>query len=228
MKPAFRYLIVALLLVAAGTVMVRAGQLERRVTEARKQLLTLRYDGPAEEYDQIERSIGYLRAMPVASGLSAEIREQRAVAQYWLADYSSLQHDAAPSGEATAQNADLLLLSANAAYRSIDFDDPQVVQHLEGVLGQYAEVLKRDPNRFDAAYNYQFVSRTHDALASARGGRPGAKAQKSIAAARQPSTQTIHGRKGAPPIGMRMNEFKVIVPQRSDERKEQPEAGKGG
>jgi len=27
---------------------------------------------------------------------------------------------------------------------------------------------------------------------------------------------------------MKMNEFKVIVPQRSDERKEQPEAGKGG
>ena len=25
-----------------------------------------------------------------------------------------------------------------------------------------------------------------------------------------------------------MNEFKVIVPQRSDERREQPEAGKGG
>jgi hypothetical protein len=228
MKPAFRYLIFALLLLAAGASLFAVGQIERRVTNARKQLLTMKYDAPADEYERIERSTSYVRGLPWIAGLGANVREQRATAQYWQADYPSLEREATPGGEATAQNADLLLLAANAAYRSIDFDDGQAVQHLEAVLGQYAEVLKRDPERFDAAYNYQFVARAHDALASTRGGRPGAKAQKSIAAARQPSTQTIHGRRGAPPVGLRMNEFKVIVPQRSDERKEQPEAGKGG
>ena len=39
---------------------------------------------------------------------------------------------------------------------------------------------------------------------------------------------TLHGRPGEVPPGADMNEFKVIVPQRSDERREQPEAGKGG
>lgn len=228
MKPAFRYLIVALLLLGAGTALVRAGQLERRVTDAHKFLLTMKYDAPAEEYDRIERSVGYVSSLPWVSSLTADVREQRAISKYWQADYPSLERETTPSGEATFQNADLLLLTANAAYRSIDFDDPQAVQRLEGVLGQYAEVLKREPGQFDAAYNYQFVARTHDALASMRTARPPAKAQKSVAAARQPSTQTIHGRRGAPPVGMRMNEFKVIVPQRSDERKEQPEAGKGG
>ena len=227
MKPAFRYLIVALLLLGAGTALLRAGQLERRVTEARKYLLTMKYDAPADEYDRIERSTSYMRGLPWVSSLTADVREQRATSKYWQADYPSLEREATPS-EATPQNADLLLLTANAAYRSIDFDDPQAVRHLEGVLGQYADVLKREPGRFDAAYNYQFVARTHEALASTRTARPTAKAQKSVAAARQPSTQTIHGRRGAPPVGMRMNEFKVIVPQRSDERKEQPEAGKGG
>jgi hypothetical protein len=227
MKPAFRYLIVAILLLAAGGALLAAGQLERRVLDARRYLLTMQYDAPSDEYERIERSISYLRSLPWMTGMSADVREQRATSQYWQADYPSLERES-PGGEATTDNADLLLLAANAAYRSVDFDDPQAVQRLEAILGQYAEVLKRDPNRFDAAYNYQFVARTHDALASMRTARPPAKAQKAVAAARQPSTQTIHGRRGAPPVGMKMNEFKVIVPQRSDERKEQPEAGKGG
>jgi hypothetical protein len=38
----------------------------------------------------------------------------------------------------------------------------------------------------------------------------------------------LHGRAGAPPQNISMAGFKVIIPQRSDERTESEEAGKGG
>ena len=108
MKPAFRYLIVAILLLAAGGALLAAGQLERRVLDARRYLLTMQYDAPSDEYERIERSISYLRSLPWMTGMSADVREQRATSQYWQADYPSLERES-PGGEATTDNADLLL-----------------------------------------------------------------------------------------------------------------------
>ena len=101
------------------------------------------------------------------------------------------------------------------------------MQRLEGVLGQYSDVLRRGPWQFDAAYNYEFLARRRDALIRARSQKPGQRARQAAAEAALPP-HTLHGRPGDVPPGADMNEFKVIVPQRSDERREQPEAGKGG
>jgi len=92
------------------------------------------------------------------------------------------------------------------------------------VLGQYADVLRRAEWQFDAAYNYEFVARRRDVLIRARAARNAEK--REVTPPRFPDT--IHGRAGSVPPGTDMSEFKIIVPQRSDERREQPEAGKGG
>jgi hypothetical protein len=44
----------------------------------------------------------------------------------------------------------------------------------------------------------------------------------------QPAEQTLHGRQGATPEQSDMREFKIIIPQRTDERAQQPDAGTGG
>jgi hypothetical protein len=38
---------------------------------------------------------------------------------------------------------------------------------------------------------------------------------------------TIHGRPGGPPKNADMNQFKIVVPKRSDERDNNPEGGQG-
>ena len=43
-----------------------------------------------------------------------------------------------------------------------------------------------------------------------------------------PSGPTLHGRPGGPPPASDMSQFKIVIPKRGDERKENPEAGKGG
>ena len=43
-----------------------------------------------------------------------------------------------------------------------------------------------------------------------------------------PSGPTLHGFPGAPPKGTDMSQFKIVIPKRGEERKDNPEAGKGG
>src|SRR5258706_1283635 len=109
-----------------------------------------------------------MRGVPMASTMDTDLREQRATSAYWTADYTALQPEGDAEGAPSDQDPGLLLLAANAAYRRIRPDEPprQAAEKLEALLGQYAEVLKRDPSRFDAAFNYQFVAKVRSGLAS--------------------------------------------------------------
>jgi hypothetical protein len=226
MKAVFGYLIPAVLLLVVGVLLWTTGRFERRVVNAGKELVMMRYDVPQSEYDAIERSIRFVRGAPWFAVMNAAVREQRATARYWLQQYSSLALPTDASGEILEQNPEIVLLAANAAYRSTPLDGraAEVVPQLERLLEQYALVLARDPDRFDAAYNYEFVSRVRDGFIRAPGRKPAA----GISPPRRPALQTIHGPQGRLPAGVEFNEFKIIVPQPDDERKEQPEAGRGG
>ena len=43
-----------------------------------------------------------------------------------------------------------------------------------------------------------------------------------------PSGSTLHGKPGGPPPATDMNQFKIVIPKRGEERKDAPDAGKGG
>jgi hypothetical protein len=72
----------------------------------------------------------------------------------------------------------------------------------------------------DAAFNYELATRMRTTLERAR---PGAKPEPKQSAA----PTTIHGRQGGPPKAVDMNEFKIVIPKRSDERDQNPEGGQG-
>jgi hypothetical protein len=94
----------------------------------------------------------------------------------------------------------------------------------------YAEVLRRSPDSADAAYNYEYAIRTRDALAKARpGAKPAAapKASTAIAESDIPTGPTLHGHPGGPPPKTDMAQFKIVIPKRGEERKDDPQAGKG-
>jgi hypothetical protein len=226
MSRVLRYLVPGLLFIVVGFVLSATGGLERRVVDTRKHLLTLNYAAPADEHEDVERTIRYAQAAPWIAPMRAEVREQEATSRYWQSEYGALALPVNESGETGETDAEILFLAANAAYRTMPAgaSGAQGIQQLERILGQYVEVLKQDPTHFDAAYNYEYVARVRDGLARARGGRPDPK----VANALKPAARTIHGMTGRIPPGQDMSDFKVIVPQRSDERKEQPEAGKGG
>ena len=73
----------------------------------------------------------------------------------------------------------------------------------------------------DAAYNYELATRMRTTLERAR---PGAKPEPKPHDRRRP---TIHGRQGGPPKDADVNQFRIVIPKRSDERDQNPEGGQG-
>ena len=95
----------------------------------------------------------------------------------------------------------------------------------------YADVLKTSGGQADAAYNYELAVRTRDALARSRPGTPLKAASKTPPAADEgdlPAGSTLHGKPGGPPPTVNMNQFKIVIPKRGEERNDAPDAGKGG
>ena len=83
-------------------------------------------------------------------------------------------------------------------------------------MKSYVDVLKTSPGHAEAAYNYEFVVRRRNLLV-----------QSSLASTIKPDAPaTIHGRPGGPPKANNFEQFRIVIPRRSEER-EDPEASKG-
>lgn len=205
----FAQAVIVLLLVAAGAILWRSSEMERRLAAAERDLAMLRYEQAAAGARQPGGRIAAL--MPGAGRVTADARTLESTAQYWRGDY-----------EAVAENADAKLLAANAAYRSMRKAGGSwqaVVGKMDSLIKQYAEILRDDPANAEAVFNYEYMVRLRQVIA----------ARKSPVAAFDAMDQglTIHGFAGAPPEEADMKKFKMIVPMRPDERLEAEKAGKG-
>jgi hypothetical protein len=229
MKAVFRYALLGVLLAAAGVGFRTTGQLERRLIDAQKQLVTLKDTAPLTEDADLERSIHRLTFLPWIANIETNMHEQQAASKYWLSNYASLGLQRDSNGEPTEKDPLILLETANATYRTIKRvgNDPLIVKQLNSVMDIYAEVMKRDPGNRDAAYNYEFVTRVRDSLSHPPAPKPGERVRTINTATKAPPKQTVHGIQGAPPNSDDTSPFKILVPKQGDERKEDPEAGKG-
>jgi hypothetical protein len=213
-----RNVVGAVVVVGIGAGLWAAGQLQSRHATARRAFLMMRYAAPIEEYDAVEPIAGFL---PASS--RDDLQTRRAESQYWLQQYSLL---ARPSDRERGDDADVpvaahLMVIANAAYREIAGTLNE--DRLERVARLYLDVLERDPERIDAAYNYEFIIRRRDALTRDRA----AKRRPNASPAGPRAESTLHGTPGAAPAQTNMGDFKIIVPQRPEERRAQPDAGAG-
>ena len=201
--------ILAVILAVIGLILWRAGELEHRVAAAERELATLRYAKAGEIAAEPVSRIA--RLMPGEDRTIADAKILGANSEYWQMDYN-----------AVAAKPDVKLLAANAAYRAARRDGgpwQAVVGRLDTLAKNYADVLREEPNRTDAAFNYEYIVRLRAAIAARR--QPVAP----VDAAQ--SDLTIHGREGAPPAESDTKKFKMIVPMRPDERLEAEKAGKG-
>jgi hypothetical protein len=205
----FAQAIIALLLLAAGAILWRSSEMERRLAAAERDLVMLRYSDAATGAQQPGGRIASL--MPGAGRTTADAKSVATTAAYWQGDY-----------EAVADNTDAKLLAANAAYRNMRKAGGSwqaVVGRMDTLVKQYAEILRDDPNNMEAAFNYEYVVRLRQVIAARK--QPVAPVDATDAGL------TIHGFAGAPPEEADMKKFKMIVPMRPDERLEAEKAGKG-
>lgn len=150
---------------------------------------------------------------------------QKATGDYWLRRYETL-------ARAQTGNPDPLIMhtAASAAYRLARQGGEvgqAAAQKLDPVIEAYGEVLKADPTHPDAAWNYEFVSRTRDVIARARLAGRNRSAPDAPGMLPPPAGRTVHGLPGAPPPDVKTDEFDTIAPLDYGDREAQPEATPG-
>jgi hypothetical protein len=197
------------------------GRSERDLAELHADVATLRFAAAADRAVTFKPIPGQDLLPGIGGVVGANSRDDRATADYWRPVRSPgrgarCRRRGRRAGPAAAAP------RVNAAFRTTQtesVDRTTSLKRLEDVVKAYADVLKTSPDA-DAAYNYEFVVRTRNTLARA----PSVAAKPAV----PPAAPALHGRAGAPPQNVSMAGFKVIIPQRSDERTESEEAGKGG
>jgi len=236
MKSVVGPIFLAVLLFIAGAAFWIAGHTERRLAEMHQQLATLRYANAMNEGDEVDDSMGLARRLPrVGDALASDTRNERALAQYWSFDYSGLEPKRDAAGALTESDPSLVLVEANADFRGAQRagDRGEMLRRLDRAVKTYADVLKSNPSA-DTAYNYEYVARLREAAQRARpsarpeGNRLAQKVARTSTDRDLPSGPTLHGYPGGPPKGTDMSQFKIVIPKRGEERKDNPEAGKGG
>jgi hypothetical protein len=230
MKSAAGGTVVAVLLFVVAVACWSEARVVRSVADAHRRLATLHYDAD----DGLDRAASVWNRLPWPAGASEDdVRRQRATTSYWREQYQSLMDLTLATGAGTLTDPHMLLVAANAAFRASQSelsDRKTGVGRLDTLMLSYADVLRRDPNVTDAAYNYEYLSRLRDTLA--KGPAPRGRTQEKSPGPEDvtvdlPSGPTIHGRPGAPPAGAEMSDFKTITPMRFDEREDQIEPGRG-
>jgi hypothetical protein len=236
MKSIVAPLVVAIVLALGGAAFYVTGESETRLADAHKRLALLQYQAAADATEEAEKNtmlMDLTKRMP-AAGLDpeADVRDVRAAADYWRSNYAALAPKRDAGGMLTEKDPELLFLSANAAFRASQTSDRvDTLRRLDTVVKTYADVLKNSPGHVDAAYNYEFAVRMRDTLGKQRPGAAKAAAQRANADAADsdlPSGPTLHGKPGGPPPQVNMNQFKIVIPKRGEERNDAPDAGKGG
>ncbi|OLD18326.1 MAG: hypothetical protein AUJ01_07755 [Acidobacteria bacterium 13_1_40CM_3_65_5] len=236
MKSVVGPFVIAVLLALAGAAFWMAGQTERRLAEVHQQLAVLRYGDAMNDDEDVDASLGVARRLPrVGESLANEVRNERALAQYWQTEYAAIEPKRDASGIITETDPQLLLVGANAEFRASQHatDRADTLRRLDRVVKTYGDVLRTQSSP-DVSYNYEYAVRLRENLS--RGRQTPLKssdtrvAQKTAAEAASdlPVGPTLHGYPGGPPKGTDMSQFKIVIPKRGEERKDNPEAGKGG
>lgn len=228
-------LVIAVVLALAGAASYTMGQTEQRLADVHKQLATLRFVAAGAGSTDVEQALGFEQRLPVVGQEAAsDVRDVRATSAYWRSDYPSIAPQKDAGGIVTDTNQTVVFLAANAAFRASQSSDRlDSLRKLDTAVKNYADVLKNSPGHLDAAYNYEYAVRLRETLAHPK---PGAKmaavapkpAAVDEAGADLPAGPTLHGRPGGPPPAANMSQFKIVIPKRGEERKDAPDAGKGG
>ena len=204
----FGQALIAIVLVAAGAILWRSSEHERRLAAAERDLVTLKYGDALQAAAQPG---GRLANLMPGSSATADAKSLASTAGYWSGDYDK-----------AIENPDAKLLAANATYRKIRLQGGSwqaVVGRMDSLVKQYAEILRENPNNTEAAFNYEYIVRLRSVLAARKQVVPPFSAKA--------NGLTVHGFPGAPPEESDMKKFKMIVPMRPDERLEAEKAGKG-
>jgi len=230
MKPVVVRLVLAVVLFGAAAAFWAEAKVARRVADAYQRFATLKYDVD----DRIGDPTSMLDRVPLPmETVGRSVRRHRATVSYWRNEYGALTAQLeASEQQALAADPALMLIRANASFRGslTKLGETAILERLDGIISDYADVLRASPSSVDASYNYEYVVRFRDKIAKLRPrdrltkGLP--PTEPEILSVDLPSGPTIYGRPGGPPPEIPGNQFKTLAPMPYDER-EETDPGRG-
>jgi len=242
MKSVIGPVLVAIVLAVAGGASWAVGNTETRLVGAHTQLATLQYADAAATADAAERtgvdfmaksdmlSLGR-RIVALDRSTATDARDLHSTADYWRSSYAAIAPQKDAAGLVVETDTAILTIAANASFRASQAvtDRAESLRKLDAAVKNYAELLKSNAGAADTAYNYEFAIRTRETIGKQRTpAAPKVAARKAEPAGDLPAGPTLHGRPGGPPPATDMNQFRIVIPKRGEERSDAPEAGKGG
>ena len=220
--------IASILLSIIGESFRRTAHVEQLLADSQEQLITLESVAMAVDKPTIEEKLGFIGKLPIiGTSILTDAHRQRTAASYYRANYETVD---SLDTELSKNQVDpaLFFLSANTLFRIAlqNEEVSAVVEKLDEAVQAYANLLKKEPEHRDAAYNYEFVVKFRNALAaqikSQTLDRAAQEAERDL-----PPPPALHGDEGAPPIDTEEEDFNVIIPLRPEERDELMKAGSG-
>ncbi len=215
-----RVVLAALLIAGAGVCWTESTRLDATAA-VWQQLVLLQNDVPSQPPVSV-----LTRWLPAALRSVADTgAQQKATGDYWLARYDDLVRARGGDPDPAVR-----LTAANAAYRVARRSGEAgtaMAERLDTVVEAYGEVLRAEPASVDAAWNFEFVSRTRDVVARARVVGRGRAAADTPGLALPRGGLTVHGAPGARPPDVKSETFETIAPMDFGDREAQPEATPG-
>ena len=225
-KAVVGYLITAVILAGAASVVLMAGRLEGRIADAELNFASLNLVTAGRLYDEVSSDLARLEMVPGPwRRTRRQVDASRAAVRYWRGDYAEIAV-AFPDVSAAdvADNPALQIIVANAVHRAGREGAGEireaVMNGLDRSIAVYRQVLHTQPGDLDAAFNYEYLVRLRRALFQGDELPP-------------MRPEDLFGREGDQPEEMsdeEMDETHVYVPLSWDERRESdddPTIGEG-
>ena len=226
--------VLAVLLTAAGIVLWTMGKAEQRLADAHREMAMLQYANASDVSDATVAARPMVQRVAGFGGdEQLDARHLHATADYWQTRYAALEPKRDAGGTITETDPDVLMLAANASFRVSQADTDRAIAVRR--LRQRREELRRGAQERGGAPRRRVQLTSTDSRARRDGqGEAGLGQSSRGAAARAageesdlPAGPTLHGRPGGPPAKSDMAQFKIVIPKRGEERKDDPQAGKG-
>lgn len=216
-----------LVLLLVGVVCLAAGVFERRMAIAQEDMAVLDFEDPQADYVKLEKD---LDKFPwVSRGPLKEIRQRRAMLQYWQGDYQDLVEVARVASQSSNDDEpvdpDMQILAANALYRVAQRgpqDRSTLLKNLDATIRAYSEALRAGSDRPDAAFNYELVIRMRGEVAAGK-----RKGLPNVPADEEKSEPNMHGDPGEPPKEMKVEQFQIRIPMDPKDMKNSEEQAAG-
>jgi hypothetical protein len=171
-RPHFLFHIVgAGVLALAGAISLAAGIVDREIVRTQENDFAMRYADSPEAFDRAEKYLQYASWIPAVERRLNDVRARRASMYYWQRQYDRIvPQDGDPLAGIPAENVDLQLIAANAAYRKSQpgaKDRTNALRALDAAINAYVAVLRNGAHEA-AAYNYEYLVRTREDIDKGR------------------------------------------------------------